>query len=128
MLLPVPQLLETALDEVSAETRVLVRRFVEARSPLIDANSGLSTSKSAPDETHVTPVRMSANKQAEYDRYFAVERSEVCPAETLARAALESFQEVSLNAATGHSLTPIEEHLLGTALREGLAMLCAARE
>jgi hypothetical protein len=119
-----PHLFETALDEVSEETRSSVRHFIEARPGLVEGISHLPTSRSAVDEPRAASIVGLTVKQVEYDRYFGVRRSELRPAEALARAALESLREVSLNAAEGHSLSPVEEHLLSVALREGLAMLC----
>jgi hypothetical protein len=128
MLLPLPHLLETALDEVSAATRSSVRRFIDARPGLAEAMPHLPASPAAIGEPRIASVRGLTRKQAEYDRYFGIERSERCPAEALACAALEALREVSLNAAEGHSLSPVEAHVLSVALREGLIFLCPARE
>jgi hypothetical protein len=128
MRLPMPHLFETALDEVSEETRASVRRFIEARPGLVEGISHLPTSPSAVEESRAASIGGAigglTRKQVEYDRYFGVQRSELRPAEALARAALQSLREVSINAAEGHSLSPVEEHLFSVALREGLAMLC----
>jgi hypothetical protein len=124
MRLPMPHLFETALDEVSEETRASVRRFIDARPGVVEAISHLPTSPSAVEESRAASIIGLTSKQVEYDRYFGVQRSELRPAEALARAALQSLREVSINAAEGHSLTPVEEHLFSVALREGLAMLC----
>jgi hypothetical protein len=128
MLLPLPHLLDAPLAPPSAETRACARRFVEASAVPLAALADLIAPAVAPSGFETKADCELTAKQVGYDRYFGVGRSELSPADTLARAALAAVRQVSLNAAEGHSLSPIEEHLIIAALREGLLMICADGE
>src|SRR5689334_1343566 len=111
MLLPIPYLLEQPLGEAKRETREAARRFIVAPPSSL---AGLADHVPAgvsggDDDANVTPG-ISA-RQARYDRYFAVARTAAAPSDTLIRATLAAVGEVARNAASGHSLAAVEEHL-----------------
>jgi hypothetical protein len=124
MLLPMPHLLDAELELPSAETRACVRRFLEASAGPLAALADLVAPAADPGGFAAKSHYGLTAKQVGYDRYFGVGRSELSPTDTLARAALDAVRGMSLNAAEGHSLSPIEEHLIIAALRQGLEMIC----